>query len=102
MIHAGVTDRRDRGLGKPWGSTGRHAIILNEPEQLRGPLSPHLQGWASKEVVMSNAPVFAGIDVSKAQLDLALRPGERCSIPPNEAGLARHSSRRVRPRGRGT
>ena len=36
MIHAGVTDRRDRGLEKPWGSTGRHALILNEPEQLRG------------------------------------------------------------------
>ena len=87
MINEGVTDRRDRGLQKPWGSTGRHVRILNEPEQLRGPVSPHLQGWASKEVDMSNAPVFAGIDVSKAQLDLALRPGEGCSIPHDEAGL---------------
>lgn len=87
MINEGATDRRDRGLGKPWGSTGRHAIVLNEPEQLRGPRNPHLQGWASKEVGMSNAPVFAGIDVSNAQLGLALRPGEGCSIPHDEAGL---------------
>ena len=36
---------------------------------------------------MSKAPVFVGIDVSKAQLDLALRPGEGCSIPHDEAGL---------------
>ena len=40
MIHEGVTDRRDRGLKKPWGSMGRHAIVLNEPEQLRGPAEP--------------------------------------------------------------
>jgi transposase len=36
---------------------------------------------------MSNAPVFVGIDVSKAQLDLALRPGEGCSVPHDEAGI---------------
>ena len=36
---------------------------------------------------MSKAPVFVGIDVSNAQLDLALRPGEVCSIPHDEAGL---------------
>ena len=87
MIHEGVTDRRDRGLKKPWGSMGRRAIVLHEPEQLRGLLSPHLQGWANKEGGMSKAPVCVGIDVSKAQLDLALRPGEGCSIPHDEAGL---------------
>jgi hypothetical protein len=79
MINEGVTDRRDRGLQKPWG-TGRHAIVLNEPEQLRGPLSPHHARMANKEAGMSNASVFAGIDVSKVQLDLALRPGEGCSF----------------------
>lgn len=36
---------------------------------------------------MSKAPVFVGIDVSNAQWDLALRPGEGCSIPHDEAGL---------------
>ncbi len=37
---------------------------------------------------MTNVPVFVGIDVSKAQLDLALRPGEGCSVPHDEAGIA--------------
>ena len=35
---------------------------------------------------MSTA-VFVGIDVSQAQLDLALRPGVPCSVPHNEAGI---------------
>lgn len=37
---------------------------------------------------MTNAQVFVGIDVSKAQLDLALRPEGRCSAPNDEAGCA--------------
>ena len=87
MIHEGVTDRRDRSLKQPWGSMGRHAIVLNEPEQLRGLLRPPLQGWANKEEGRSTAPVCVGIAVSNAHLDLALRPGEGCAIPHDEAGL---------------
>ncbi|HEU5406387.1 MAG TPA: hypothetical protein VFU48_01370 [Nitrospira sp.] len=37
---------------------------------------------------MTNVSVFAGIDVSKQQLDIALRPGRRYSVPNNEAGVA--------------
>ena len=39
---------------------------------------------------MSESPVFVGIDVAKAQLDIAVRPtGVRLSAPPNdEAGIA--------------
>ena len=44
-----VTDRSSRGLQRPWDSAGRHVYILNKPEQLRGPLSPHrkagTQNW---------------------------------------------------------
>jgi hypothetical protein len=36
-----------------------------------------MQGWATKEDVMTSAQVFVGIDVSKAQLDIALRPEGR-------------------------
>jgi hypothetical protein len=36
-----VIDRCDRGLQRPWGSEVHHVPILNKPEQLRGPLSPH-------------------------------------------------------------
>ncbi len=41
IINPGMIDRRDRGLQRPWGSEGRHALLRNEPEQLRGPLSPY-------------------------------------------------------------
>lgn len=37
---------------------------------------------------MTNSPVCVGIDVSKQQLDIALRPGRRYSVPNNEAGVA--------------
>ena len=37
---------------------------------------------------MMSAQVFVGIDVSKAQLDLALRPEGRFSAPNDEAGFA--------------
>lgn len=37
---------------------------------------------------MMNSPVCVGIDVSKQQLDIALRPGRRYSVPNNEAGVA--------------
>ena len=43
-----VIDRRDRGLQRPWGSEGRHVYILNKPEQLRGPLSPHRKAGTQK------------------------------------------------------
>jgi hypothetical protein len=39
IINLGMIDRRDRGLQRPWGSEGRHALLRNEPEQLRGRLS---------------------------------------------------------------
>jgi transposase len=38
--------------------------------------------------MMTNTPVCVGIDVSKQQLDIALRPGRRYSVPNNEAGVA--------------
>ena len=37
---------------------------------------------------MTPTPVFVGIDVAKAQLDLALRPGGRFSVANDEAGVA--------------
>ena len=37
---------------------------------------------------MTNEAVFVGIDVSKAQLDIAFRPEGRFSVPNDEAGHA--------------
>jgi transposase len=47
-----------------------------------------MQGWATKEDVMTSAQVFVGIDVSKAQLDIALRPEGRFAAPNDDAGFA--------------
>jgi transposase len=47
-----------------------------------------MQGWATKEAVMTSAQVFVGIDVSKAQLDMALRPEGRFATSNNDAGFA--------------
>ena len=41
IINRGMIDRRSRGPSRPWDSQGRHALLLNEPEQLHGPRSPH-------------------------------------------------------------
>jgi transposase len=38
---------------------------------------------------MTNTPVFVGIDVSKEQLDMVLRPGGIRTMPNNEAGFAK-------------
>jgi transposase len=47
-----------------------------------------LQGWATKEDMMTNTLVFVGIDVSKAQLDIALRPEGRFAVSNDDAGVA--------------
>jgi transposase len=47
-----------------------------------------MQGWATKEDVMTSTQVFVGVAISKAQLDLALRPERQFSAPNNEAGFA--------------
>src|SRR2546428_6212321 len=47
-----------------------------------------MQGRATQEDGMMRTQVFVGIDVSKAQLDVAFRPEERFSAPNDEAGCA--------------
>jgi transposase len=47
-----------------------------------------MQGWATKEDMMTSTQVFVGIDVSKKQLDLAFRPAGRFAAPNDEAGFA--------------
>jgi len=52
-----------------------------------------MQGWATKEDVMTSTQIFVGIDVSKAQLDIALRPEGRFAVSNDEAGCAQISER---------
>jgi hypothetical protein len=60
-----VIDRRSRGLQRPWDSAGRHVYILNKPEQLRGPLSPHRKdGTQNWEAGISGPSVVACVPLS--------------------------------------
>src|SRR2546425_8982964 len=47
-----------------------------------------MQGRATQEDGMMRTQVFVGIDVSKAQLDVAFRPEGRVSVPNEEDGGA--------------
>jgi transposase len=47
-----------------------------------------MQGWATKEDRMTSAQIFVGIDVSKAQLDIALRPEGRFAASNDDTGYA--------------
>src|SRR2546427_2709574 len=47
-----------------------------------------MQGRATQEDGMMRTQVFVGIDVSKAQLDVAFRPEGRFSAPNDGAGFA--------------
>jgi len=61
----GVIDRSSRGRLRPRSSRGRHAFILNEPEQLRGPLSSHRKdGTQNWEAGISGPSVVAYVPLS--------------------------------------
>ena len=67
----------EENRGPAWSS---HPILI-EPEQLPGPIAPASckEGPTfTQEVPMEGEPRFVGIDVSKAQVDVAVRPtGQR-------------------------
>lgn len=78
---------------------GRHVHSNSSPNSCLGHQARILQGRAMKEddgESMSTQSLFIGIDVSKAQLDIAVRPtDERWAQPNTEAGIAKIVSRLV-------
>ena len=77
----------EENRGPAWSS---HPILI-EPEQLPGPIAPASckEGpTLTQEVPMEGEPRFVGIDVSKAQVDVAVRPtGKRWTLPYDETGI---------------
>ena len=66
---------------------GRHVLDSLSPYSCLVLVSPYLQGRA-EGVPRSDVPCFVGIDVAKAQLDIAVRPsGERWTIPNDTSGV---------------
>ena len=77
----------EENRGPAWSS---HPILI-EPEQLPGPIEPVSckEGPTfTQEVPMEGEPRFVGIDVSKAQVDVAVRPtGQRWVVSYDETGI---------------
>lgn len=70
---------------QPVGQRGREAdFLIEEPEQLSELMSSHPQ---ERAIMSDSQPIYAGIDVSKATLDLALGPDtEVLSFTNDDAG----------------
>ena len=67
---------------------GRHVLDSRKPVQLSGATEPVYARPGRQEFRMSNEPCFVGLDVAKAQLDMALRPsGERWTVPNDASGV---------------
>ena len=92
-----MTDRSSRGLQRPWDSAGRHVYILNKPEQLRGPLSPHRKdGTQNWEAGISGPSVVACVPPSTQGRLCVLDCQDSCSLPHGSARPSRMASRRFR------
>src|SRR4029434_9932359 len=74
-----VTGRRPSGRERPWVSPGRDVPPCQSPnscQDRRSPYPTRLGGGGG--AAMSEPQVLVGIDVSKAHVDVALRPTEAC------------------------
>ena len=79
------------GHGRPFYSEGRRTRTEVEPEQLHGPTKPAFckEGPVIWEgALMEQESIFVGIDVAKAQVDVAVRPaGDRWEVSHDDAGI---------------
>ena len=81
----GAADRYRLGHIRPRLSEGRRTLLPVEPEQLPGLSKPASckdgPSLHKGEVDMEREPIYVGIDVAKAQVDVAVRPkGHRWTI----------------------
>ena len=91
----GAADRPALGHRRPLSSLGRRILFRTEPEQLPGPTKPVSckdGPTVLKEVLMEQHDIqhdiYVGIDVAKASVDVAIRPGgDRCEVSNDQAGI---------------
>ena len=68
---------------------GRHVHAFESPNRGLEPCRPSLARPGQSEVLMSAPQLFVGVDVAKAQLDMALRStGERWAVAHDDTGIA--------------
>lgn len=96
LPQVGVGDSpRCLGSARPSVSQASPATVARQkPEQLTGAASPHHARTGYDESAPRGSPdesepVFVGLDVAKATLDVAVRPsGETWTVANDEAGMA--------------
>jgi transposase len=85
-----VPGRRPSGRERPWASPGRAVPPCESPhrgQDLESPPRTRLGGGGG--TTRSDPQVFIGLDVAKAQLDVALRPPDDCwHVHNEESGIA--------------
>src|SRR5438046_7330877 len=87
----GATDRLTQGRARPQGSMGRRGRdLLHSPNSCLGHPEPaSCKAGQRGDAMRASAAFFVGIDVSKEQLDIAVRPsGESWTVAHEEASLS--------------
>ena len=88
----GAADRPALGHRRPLSSLGRRTLFRTDPAQLPGstkPASGKDGPTVRREVLMEQQGIYVGIDVAKAQVDVAVRPGgDRREVSNDPAGIA--------------
>src|SRR6266487_126582 len=87
----GATDRLTQGRARPQGSMGRRVRdLLHSPNSCLGHPEPaSCKAGQRGDAMRASAAFFVGIDVSKQQLDIAVRPsGESWTVAHEEASLS--------------
>ena len=88
----GAADRPALGHRRPLSSLGRRTLFRTEPAQLPGttkPASGKDGPTVRREVLKEQQGIYVGIDVAKAQVDVAVRPGgDRREVSNDPAGIA--------------
>ena len=83
-----VIDRFSLGPPSIRMAVGRHVLDSRKPVQLSGAIGARMCKAGQTGVPMVDIPCFVGIDVAKAQLDIAQRPsGERWTVPNDADGV---------------
>src|SRR6266700_4235896 len=87
----GATDRLTQGRARPQGSMGRRVRdLLHSPNSCLGHPEPaSCKAGQRGDAMRASAAFFVGIDVSKEQLDIAVRPsGESWTVAHEETSLS--------------
>jgi hypothetical protein len=95
LAYEGTADRSSRGLERPWCSEGRRAQVIEEPEQLPGPIEPASRKEGPKQrrrKRMETESVYVGIDVSKETLDIESYPHPPASVDRDAYGREKPSA----------